>query len=105
VRDGHRLDAARLYRLALERGTAGGRYHGVGEEGVRLRDIAEIIGRRVSVPAVSRTPDEVVGALGFIGRIAAMDAAASNELTRERLGWRPTELGLLADLETGTYFG
>lgn len=101
----HRLDAARLYRLALERGTAGGRYHGVAEEGVRLRDIAEIIGRRVSVPAVSRTPDEVVGALGFIGRIAAMDAAASNELTQERLGWRPTELGLLADLETGTYFG
>jgi nucleoside-diphosphate-sugar epimerase len=100
----HRLDAARLYRLALEKGTAGGRYHGVAEEGVPIRDIAEIIGKRLSVPAVSKSAEEVVGALGFIGQVLAMDAPSSSKLTQERLGWRPTQPGLIADLERGTYF-
>lgn len=100
----HRLDAARLYRLALEKGTAGGRYHGVADEGVPIRDIAEIIGKRLSVPAVSKSAEEVVGALGFIGQVLAMDAPSSSKLTQERLGWRPTQPGLIADLERGTYF-
>ncbi|WP_437813550.1 SDR family oxidoreductase [Sorangium sp. So ce1078] len=100
----HRLDAARLYRLALEKGTAGGRYHGVAEEGVPIRDIAEIIGKRLCVPAVSKSAEEVVGALGLIGQVLAMDAPSSSKLTQERLGWRPTQPGLIADLERGTYF-
>ena len=100
----HRLDAARLYRLALEKGTAGGRYHGVADEGVPIRDIAEIMGKRLSVPAVSKSADEVVGLLGFIGQVLAMDAPCSSKLTQQRLGWRPTQPGLIADLERGTYF-
>jgi nucleoside-diphosphate-sugar epimerase len=100
----HRLDAARLYRLVLEQGTAGGRYHGVAEEGVPIRDIAEVIGKRLNIPAVSRSAEEVVGALGFIGHVLAMDATGSNKLTVERLGWSPTQPGLIADLERGTYF-
>ena len=100
----HRLDAARLYRLALEKGTAGDRYHGVADEGVPTRDIAEIIGKRLRVPAVSKSIEEVVGALGFIGQVLAMDAPSSSKLTQERLGWRPTQPGLIADLESGTYF-
>jgi nucleoside-diphosphate-sugar epimerase len=100
----HRLDAARLYRLALEKGTAGGRYHGVADEGVPIRDIAEIIAKRSNVPAVSKSAEEVVGALGFIGHVLAMDGPSSSKLTQERLGWRPTHPGLIADLERGTYF-
>jgi nucleoside-diphosphate-sugar epimerase len=100
----HRLDAARLYRLALERGTAGGRYHGVADEGVPIRDIAEIIGRRLNVPAVSKSAEEVVGVLGLIGQVLAMDAPSSSHLTQNRLGWRPTQPGLIADLQRGTYF-
>jgi nucleoside-diphosphate-sugar epimerase len=100
----HRLDAARLYRLALEKGTAGGRYHGVAEEGIPIREIAEAIGKRLSVPAVTKSTEDVVGTLGFIGHVLAMDAASSSKLTQERLGWRPTQLGLIADLERGRYF-
>jgi nucleoside-diphosphate-sugar epimerase len=100
----HRLDAARLYRLALEQGTAGGRYHGVAEEGVPIRDIAEMIGKRLRVPVVSKSAEEVTGALGFIGQVLAMDVPSSSESTQERLGWRPTQPGLIADLESGAYF-
>jgi nucleoside-diphosphate-sugar epimerase len=100
----HRLDAARLYRLALEKGTAGARYHAVGEEGVPIRAIAEAIGRRLGVPAVSKSPEEAASILGFIGHVLAMDGPASNALTRARLGWAPTERGLLEDIEKGTYF-
>lgn len=84
--------------------SAGGRYHGVDEEGVAIRDIAEMIGKRLRVPAVSKSAEEVVRALGFIGQVLAMDAPSSSKLTQERLGWRPTQPGLLADLEQGTYF-
>lgn len=100
----HRLDAARLYRLALEKGSAGGRYHGVAEEGVPIREIAEIIGKRLSLPALSRSAEEVAGALGLIGQILAMDATSSSKLTQERLGWLPTQPGLIDDLERGSYF-
>lgn len=101
----HRFDAARLYRLALEKGKAGARFHGVADSGVPIKQIAELIGRKVNVPAVSKTPEEAAAALGFIGHVLSMDAPTSNALTKERLGWNPTEKGLIDDLETGTYFG
>jgi nucleoside-diphosphate-sugar epimerase len=101
---GHRLDVAKLYRLALEKGSAGSVFHGVGDEGIPTRQIAEIIARRVNVPAVSKTPDEAAAMLGFIGRVLAMGGLTSSRLTQERLGWKPTHLGLLEDLEQGTYF-
>lgn len=100
----HRLDAARIYRLALENGEAGARYHGVADEGVPVRQIAELIGRRLGVPAVSKTPEEVAALLGFIGHVLAMDVSSSNALTKQRLGWSPTQPGLIADLEAGHYF-
>lgn len=100
----HRLDAARLYRLALEKGTAGARYHGVAEEGIAFRDIAEMIGKRLNVPVVSKTPAEAAEHFGWFTLFAGMDAPASSKMTRERLGWHPVQTSLLADLERGTYF-
>jgi nucleoside-diphosphate-sugar epimerase len=100
----HRLDAARLYRLALEKGTAGAKYHGVAEEGVPIRDITEIIGRRLNVPVVSKSAEEAATLFGFVGRFLAMDGPSSSQRTQEQLGWRPTERGLIADLEHGRYF-
>ena len=100
----HRLDAAKLYRLALERGTSGARFHGVADQGIPIRDIAEIIGRHLSVPAVSKTPEEAAEHLGFIGQVLGMGGMSSSALTQERLGWRPTQPGLIQDLEHGRYF-
>jgi nucleoside-diphosphate-sugar epimerase len=100
----HRLDAARLYRLALEKGNAGDRFHGVADEGIPIRDIAEIIGRRLNVPAASKTPEEVAAILGFIGVVLAMDGSSSSKQSQEQLGWRPTQPGLIHDLEEGRYF-
>ena len=100
----HRLDAATLYRLALEKGTSGARFHGVADEGIPTREIAEVIGRRLNVPAVSKTPEEAAALLGFIGQVLGMDGSASSALTQERLGWRPTQPGLIHDLEKGRYF-
>ncbi len=101
---GHRLDAAKLYRLALEKGQAGARFHGVGDEGIATRQIAEVIARRLNVPAVSKTPEEAAELLGFIGRVLAMGGPSSSALTQERLGWQPKQPGLLEDLEKGSYF-
>ncbi|HTV83445.1 MAG TPA: SDR family oxidoreductase [Acidobacteriaceae bacterium] len=95
----HRLDAARVYRLALEKGSAGARYHAVTEEGVTLREIAEAIGRGLNVPVVSKTPEEAQGHFGFLGLFAGMDLQGSSAQTREKLGWTPTGPGLIADLE------
>ncbi len=100
----HRFDAARIYRLALEKGVSGARFHGVADEGVPVRDIAEVIARHLKVPAVSKTAEEAGALLGFIGHVLAMDGPVSSALTRERLGWKPTGPGLIADLETGHYF-
>jgi nucleoside-diphosphate-sugar epimerase len=100
----HRLDAARLYRLALEKGAAGAKFHGVGDRGVPTREIAEVIGRRLGVPAVSKSPEEAAALLGFIGHVLGMGARSSSAHTQEILGWRPTEPGLIADLEKGHYF-
>ncbi|MFJ9895752.1 SDR family oxidoreductase [Streptomyces sp. NPDC091280] len=100
----HRLDAARLYRWALESAPAGTRYHAVGDEGLPMRDIAELIATRLGVRAGSVTPDEAAGTLGFLGRVAALDCPASSTLTQKRTGWQPVEVGLMADLEAGHYF-
>lgn len=100
----HRLDAARLYRLALEKSTPGARLHGVADEGVPIRDIAEVIGRRLGVPVVSKTPEEAAALFGFIGHVLAMDSPASSAQTQERMGWRPSQPGLIRDLEQGRYF-
>lgn len=99
----HVLDAARLYRLALESAKAGSRYHAVAEEGVRLRDIAEVIGRGLKVPVVAMSSKEAPAHFGFLARFVAMNLRASSEQTQERLGWRPTGPGLIADLEQMRY--
>ena len=100
----HRLDAARLFRLALERGAAGARYHGVGDEGVAMRDLAAVIGQHLGVPVGSKTAEEAAAHFGWMARFVGMDAPASNALTQQRLGWQPTQPGLLADLAQGHYF-
>ncbi|MFJ6082701.1 SDR family oxidoreductase [Streptomyces sp. NPDC092369] len=101
----HRLDAARLFRLTLEGAPAGTRVHAIAEEGIAFRAIAETIGRRLDLPTEAVSSEEAAAHFGWIGPIAALDMPASNELTRERLGWQPTEPGLIADLEAGHYFG
>lgn len=100
----HVLDAARLYRLALERRQAGARYHAVAEEGVPLRDIAQVIGGGLNLPVVSISAEAAFGHFGFLGRFAGLDLQGSSSLTQQRLGWHPTGPGLLADLEQVQYF-
>jgi nucleoside-diphosphate-sugar epimerase len=100
----HLLDAAPLYRLALEKGSAGARYHAVAEEGVSVREIAEAIGRGLKVPVVSKSPEEAGEHFGWLGRFAGFDMPASSALTQERLGWHPTtQPGLISDLENMQY--
>jgi len=100
----HRLDAARLFRLALEKATAGARYHAVAEEAIAFRDIAEVIGRRLNIPVVSKSPEEAADHFGWMAAFAGLDCPASSKLTQERLGWRPVHPTLLTDLERGSYF-
>ncbi len=96
----HVLDAANLFRLAAEQAPAGSTLHAVADEGVPIRDIAEVIGRHLNLPAAS-VP---AGDFGFLGQILAIDQPASSALTRELLGWRPVQPGLIEDLEKGHYF-
>jgi nucleoside-diphosphate-sugar epimerase len=100
----HRLDAARLFRLAVEEAPAGSTLHGVAEEGVVLRDVAEAIGRHFDVAVESIAFDDAFEHFGVIGPFLALDAPASNKLTRELLAWSTTEVGLIEDLEQGHYF-
>jgi nucleoside-diphosphate-sugar epimerase len=99
----HVLDAARLYRLALEKGSAGARYNAVAEEGVPVREIAEALGRGLKLPVVAKSPEEAGSHFGWLGFFVGADAPASSALTQERLGWRPTGPGLIADLEPARY--
>jgi len=100
----HRLDVARLYRLALEKGLAGTSYHAVGDEGVTARDIAEIVGRHLKLPVVSISPEEASTHFGIMAMFAGMDGAASSALTQQWLGWKPTQIGLIADISRPGYF-
>lgn len=97
----HRLDAARLFRLAVERAEPGARYHAIGDSAVPFRDIAAAIGQRLDLPVRSVAPDH----FGWLGHFVALDIPTSAELTRERLGWRPEQPGLLEDLGGPAYLG
>jgi nucleoside-diphosphate-sugar epimerase len=101
----HRLDAARLYRLALEKAPAGiSNYHGVGDEGIPTREIAQVIGRKLNLPVVSKSREEAADHFSWLAHFFAMDGLASSKWTQQQLGWEPQHVGLIADLEHGRYF-
>ncbi|NUP07846.1 MAG: SDR family oxidoreductase [Polyangiaceae bacterium] len=100
----HRLDAARLFRLALERANAGSRLHAVGDGGVPIREVAGVIGRRLGIPVVSKSAAEAGDYFGFLAHMIALDLPCSCEITRAELGWATSELGLVADLDRDHYF-
>ncbi|MEV5705546.1 SDR family oxidoreductase [Actinoallomurus sp. NPDC052274] len=100
----HRLDAAHLFRLALENAPAGSALHAVTDEGVPIREVAEVIGRHLDLPVVSVSPEDAGEHFGWLAGFIGADAPASSALTRELLGWQPTQPGLLDDLDKGHYF-
>jgi nucleoside-diphosphate-sugar epimerase len=100
----HRLDAAVVFRLALEKSAAGVRYHAVADEGITLREIATVIGRRLNVPVVSKTPEEANGHFGWFAHFVAADIPGSSQWTRENLGWQPKQPGLISDIDRPGYF-
>jgi nucleoside-diphosphate-sugar epimerase len=100
----HRLDAARLFRLALEQAPPGTVLHGVAEEGVPVREIAAVIARHVGVPTASIAAQDAVEHFGFLGAFLGADSPASSALTRRRFNWQPEQAGLIEDLEQGHYF-
>jgi nucleoside-diphosphate-sugar epimerase len=100
----HRLDSAHLFRLALENAPAGSTLHAVADEGVPIRDIAEVIGRHLDVPVVSISPEDAAGHFTWLAGFLGADSPASSTLTRELLDWHPTQPGLIDDLDKGHYF-
>jgi nucleoside-diphosphate-sugar epimerase len=100
----HVLDVAHLYRLALEKHEAGSRYNAVAEEGVSMREIAEVIGRGLKVPVVSLSQEEAQAHFGWLAMFAGFDMPASSAITQQRLEWHPTGPGLIADLEQMRWF-
>ncbi len=100
----HRLDAAHLYGLVLESSSIGARYHGVADEGVPTREIAEVIGRHLNVPVVSKSREEAADHFGWMALFFGMDGPAASAQTQEQLGWRPVQPGLIADLNAEHYF-
>ena len=100
----HRFDAARLFRLALESAPAGARLHAIGDEGVPVREIAGTIGRHLALPVTGIAPEKAFDHFDWLGAFFSIDVPASTALTRELLGWQPTQPGLLDDLEQGHYF-
>jgi nucleoside-diphosphate-sugar epimerase len=95
----HRLDAAHLYSLVLEKNAPGACYHAVAEEGVPLKEIAEVIGRRLNIPVVSKSPAEAFDHFGWLGSFMGIDLPVSSAKTQDRLGWRPVQPDLISDLE------
>jgi nucleoside-diphosphate-sugar epimerase len=100
----HRLDAARVIKLALDKADHGAYYHAVAEEGVAFREIAEVIGRRLKVPVVGKNPEEASSHFTWFAHFAALNILASSELTQAKLGWRANQPGLIADLDGPGYF-
>jgi len=100
----HRVDAAQIYRLAVERATPGSYYHAVAEAGVPLRNIAEVIGRRLRLPVSAKTREEAAAHFAWFAYFAAMGFTASSEQTQQQLGWSPTMPELLEDLDQPYYF-
>lgn len=100
----HRLDAAQLFRLALKKGEAGLSYHAIADEGVPMRDIAQVIGRRLNVPVASVSAEDAGAHFGWMAYFVSLDAPASSTRTRERTGWNPVQPALLADLDRDAYF-
>jgi nucleoside-diphosphate-sugar epimerase len=100
----HQLDAAHLFRLALEKAPAGSTLHSVADEGVPIREIAEVIGRHLGVPVVSISPEDAAEHFTWLAGFLGLDSPASSALTRELLGWQPTQPGLIHDLDQGHYF-
>lgn len=100
----HRLDTAHLFRLVLEKGVAGSRYHAVAEEGIPFREIASVIGRQLNIPVVSIVPEEAANHFGWFAHFASMDIPASSQLTREQLAWQVTQPGLIQDMSLPHYF-
>lgn len=100
----HRLDAAHLFRLALEKAPAGSVLHAVADEGVPIRDIAEVIGRHLDLPVRAISPEDAAEHFAWLAGPLALDSPASSEQTRELLGWHPTQPGLIEDLDKGHYF-
>jgi nucleoside-diphosphate-sugar epimerase len=101
----HTLDAARVYRLALEGAPAGSRLHAVADEGIPFRDIAAAIGRGAGVPTASISAADAGERFAFLGGFVGVDNPTSSEVTRKVLGWEPAHPGLIDDLEHGHYFG
>ena len=99
----HILDTARIYRLAMEKREAGAKYHAVAEEGVAMREIAEVVGRGLKVPVVSLDPEKAATHFGWLAHFAGLDFPASSAQTRKKLGWNPTGPGLIRDLEEMHY--
>jgi nucleoside-diphosphate-sugar epimerase len=100
----HRFDAARVYRLALERGVEADHFHAVAEEGVSFKEIAEVIGRRLNIPVVSKSPAEAAEHFGWFANFAGIDAPTSSARTRAKLDWKPEQSGLIADIDHPAYF-
>jgi nucleoside-diphosphate-sugar epimerase len=100
----HRLDAAHLFRLALEAAPTGTRLNAIGDEGVPFREIAEVIGKHLDLPVASVSREDAQGHFGLFALFASMDAPASSELTQKQFGWHPSQPGLIADLDEGYYF-
>jgi nucleoside-diphosphate-sugar epimerase len=101
---GHTRDAARVLRLAVEKAPAGSRLHAAGDDGIPFREIAETIGKNLSVPAVSVAPEDADEHFGFLGQLVRLDNPVSTARTRELLGWEPEYPGLIDDLNAGHYF-
>lgn len=99
----HVVDTAHLYRLALEKAERGAIYHAVAEEGVPLREIAEVVGRGLKIPVVSLSPEEAPAHFGWLAYFVGRDVPSSSAQTRKKLGWNPTRRGLIADLEEMQY--